>query len=77
MANVENENVLGFTDRRRTQNQENLPVATPANYATVGALRTRLAAVNPGYWTAARLNAATKNDLVYALRLADDAGGVR
>lgn len=68
---------MGFTDKRknsRTASTSNL--ATPANYSSIGAKRTRLAAINGAYWTAARLNQASENDMDYALRLADDAAGL-
>lgn len=50
--------------------------ATPANYDSVGALRTRLTAINSGYYTSGRLDKMTKNDMVYAVRLNDDAGTI-
>lgn len=77
MADVEVENVLGVTDRRRIQSQTDLPGAldNDARYMSVGNLRTRLTAINAGYFTAARLNEMTKNDMVYALRLSDDGAG--
>lgn len=37
---------------------------------TVTALRTALSTANATYWTSARLDAATKRDLIYAARLA-------
>lgn len=48
-------------------------VATPANYASINALRARLAAIDAGLYTAAYLNTMTVNDMVYAVRLSDDA----
>lgn len=77
MADYENDPNLGIADKRknsRTASTSNL--GTPANYSSIGAMRTRLAAINGAYWTAARLNLYTKNDLVYALRLADDSAGM-
>lgn len=68
---------LGFTDKRQTSGATTLPVATPANYASVSVMRIRLAAINGAYWTNTRLNSMTENDLTYALRLADDAAGVK
>jgi hypothetical protein len=77
MADFDNDSNLGIVDKRRnsrTQTAANL--GTPANYVSVSALKTRLTAINAGYWTTARLNLYTKNDLLYALRLADDSAGV-
>jgi hypothetical protein len=48
-------------------------LATPVNYSSVSAMRTRLAAAN-AYYTAAVLDNMTVNDMVYALRTIDDAG---
>lgn len=67
---------IEFVDKRRTQGQTASSVGTPANYDNVPAMRTRLAAINSTYFTAARLNNMTANDMVYALRLADDAAGI-
>lgn len=77
MADYDNDPNLGINDKRRnarTQAATNL--GTPANYVSVTALKTRLTAINAGYWTTARLNLYTKNDLQYALRLADDSAGI-
>jgi hypothetical protein len=52
------------------------PFATPANYASISALRTRLAAISGTTYTAAVLNTMTVNDMVYAIRLNDDAGTI-
>lgn len=76
MADVERENVSGFVDRRRTQASTDDNIATSANFADVQALRARLTAINAGYFTAARLNNMTKNDMVYAVRLNDEAAGI-
>lgn len=44
---------------------------TDADYVTHAAMRTRLAAINAAYYTAARLNSLTQNDCLYAIRLND------
>jgi hypothetical protein len=51
-------------------------LALPGNYGSVSALRTKLAADNAGFYTAARLNQMSKNDMVYAERTIADAGGI-
>lgn len=38
---------------------------------TIAAMRTRLAAIDAAFYTAARLNTMTVNDMVYAIRVAD------
>lgn len=79
MADTEQEFIHGVVDKRRNpKGQQTGNVNTmqsTANYDSVPNLRARLAAVNPGYYTAARLNAFTKNDMVYALQEADDLPG--
>lgn len=76
MANVtQGQDGLGFIDKRRVPGQSGVNVATPANYISVAAMRSRLIAINPGYYTTARLDAMTANDMTYAIRLADDPAG--
>lgn len=47
------------------------------DYGSVSALRTRLAAIDATFYTAARLNTMTYNDCVYAVRLADAANTIK
>jgi hypothetical protein len=44
---------------------------------SVTAARSRLATIDAGFYTAARLNTMTYNDMVYAIRLADNPTTVR
>lgn len=64
-----------FVDKRRTRGAFNT-LTEAANYPSVAAMRTRLAALKPAAYTTANLNAMTVNDLQYALRLetGDSAG---
>lgn len=41
------------------------------DYVSIATLRARLAAIDAGFYTAARLNAMSRNDMVYAVRVAD------
>lgn len=43
--------------------------AEAANFRDVNSMRTRLAAINGTYYTTARLDSMTDNDMVYALRV--------
>lgn len=65
---------LGFTNSLKAVadpgNGSNLVAV--ANYASVSALRTRLTAVNGTYYTTAKLDQMTVNDMVFALRSIDD-----
>ncbi len=86
MADTERENPLGFIDKRRNPkgadagNVNGHPVAAGSvdisDLASVAGLRARLGVINPTYYTATRLNSLTKNDMVYAVRVAADAAGI-
>lgn len=88
MADQQIGNVLGVASRhtgsgtQRTNlsgsntSPQNGVFDTVVDGNSIAALRARLIAINAGYFTAARLNTMTKNDLVYALRLADNPGGI-
>ena len=56
---------LEVVDKRRTgkAGATSSNIATPANYASVAAMRTRLTAINAAYYTAARLDQMSKNDM--------------
>ena len=43
-----------------------------ADMLDLAAMRTRLAAINGAVYTAARLNTMSVNDMIYALRVADN-----
>ena len=77
MADHEVGNFLNVTDKRSGRGTNGVTVlAEAANATSISAMRTRLAALDASAYSAARLNAMTKNDLAYALRLksADSAG---
>lgn len=76
MADAQVESVFGVTIKGRAQGTNTASFGTPANYGSISAMKTRLAAANGTYYTAARLNQMTFNDLVYALRETDDAGTI-
>lgn len=71
----------GFVDiRRNNKGQQTTALGTEqstANYNGVPTMRTRLAAINGAFYTAARLNQMTSNDMVYALRLSDDLASIK
>ena len=63
-------------DKRRGRDYGSITLAELANYGSVGAMRTRLAALSASY-TAARLDAMTTNDMEYAIRvLGGDSAGI-
>jgi hypothetical protein len=67
---------LGFVDKRRVAGQAGINVSTPANYASVAAMRARLIVLNSTYYTTTRLDKMTVNDMVFAIRGFDDVAGL-
>lgn len=72
---------FGFTDSRLSTAAQQAGMTTAFltednNYGNMFDIDTRLSAINAGYWTVAMLRAHSKNDKIYALRLAtaDSAG---
>jgi hypothetical protein len=69
MANAQVSSQHGFTEKRRGRVFTSTdPNAEATNMGSVSAMRTRLAAINGTYYTSARLDAMTENDMIYALR---------
>ena len=64
-----------FVDKRRVRGAYTA-LTEENNYDSIASMKTRLTALKPAAYTAARLNSMTANDLQYALRLetADSAG---
>ena len=64
--------------RRATADQggTDADLGAPLNYTSHDALKARLAAISGTYYTTTRLDALSTNDLVYALRMCDDATSV-
>lgn len=75
MAQLETRNVLGVKDKRRGRGVTTTGLTTPANLVSVDAMRTRLKVVNATLYTDAYLDKMTRNDMVYAVRLADESAG--
>lgn len=65
-----------FTYRNETQGTSAALLATPANYVSVTAMKARLTAISSTSYTTARLNSMSINDMMYAIRLNDDAGTI-
>lgn len=64
---------VNFVAKNRIENTAGTsPVATPANYASISALRARLTAISATTYTPAVLEGMTVNDMIYAVRLNDD-----
>jgi hypothetical protein len=80
VANADLTNNMGVPERRESTNTQarssTSPLGTPLNYADITKLRTRLAAINGARYTSANLDVMTKNDMIYAIRVSDDAAGI-
>lgn len=78
MAVLDIEDPYGLVDKRRGRGTSGThTLAEAANLDCVSDLRARLAALNAAYYTSARLDAMTKNDMVYAVRVASsDSAGI-
>lgn len=76
MAGIQTSAVnVNFTNSRKAtadMGGGDADIATPANYASIDAMRTRLIAVDAGYYTTAKLDEMSVNDMVYAVRSHDD-----
>lgn len=68
-----------FIDKRRGRGGTGADVvAEAANMQSVSLLKARLTALNATAYSAARLATMTKNDMIYALRVASaDAAGIK
>lgn len=74
MADAQIGNIHGVTDKSDTAGDQT--GYNDADLQTIATMRSRLAAINGTYYTAARLNEMTFNDMVYAIRLNDNAGTI-
>lgn len=72
MANAEREYPYGFQDKRRSPGTT-ASILANNNYVSVANMRTALATA--GY-ASPTLDLMTRNDMVYALRLVQDATGI-
>lgn len=66
---------LGFINcvkANATQGGSGSNLANASNYVSITAMRSRLTTINAAYYTTTRLDKMTVNDMVYAIRVADD-----
>lgn len=76
LAHADLNQTFGFTDKRLGRGVAEPGLSSETAYSTETNLDTALAAADAGYYTAARLATLTRNDKVYALRLASDSAGM-
>lgn len=78
MADLDISDPTGVVDKRRGRGTTSTqPMAEISNTLSISQLKTRLTALSPTSYTAARLATMSKNDMVYALRVASaDSAGI-
>jgi hypothetical protein len=77
MAQVDIETPFGFQDKRKGRGDAGASALVEQNnYDNITDMRTRLAVINATKYTVARLDAMTKNDMQYALRVESDSAGI-
>lgn len=76
MAGIQTSAVnINFTNCRKADFEMgggNADLASVSNYGSIDQMRTRLTAISASYYTAAKLNEMSVNDMVYAVRSHDD-----
>lgn len=80
MANLDINDPIGVVDIRRGRGNTSATHlhAEIANETTIGGLRARLTALNSTSFTSDRLDAMSRNDMLYALRVhSTDAAGIK
>lgn len=78
MADAQVRNILGQVDKRQGRSTQSTQVTNTLvnNVKDIASMRARLTAINPTSYTTARLDTMTANDMLYAIRLNDDAGAI-
>jgi hypothetical protein len=69
MADTDVGNVWSIVDKRRGRGSTTAEAMTEkANMLDIASMRTRLTAINGTYYTTARLNTLSENDMIFALK---------
>lgn len=78
MAQAQTKNLIGTVDKRRDHKSgANVVTSTTiTNLRDVDAMRARLTAISGTTYTAAVLDKMTVNDMVFAIRAADEAASI-
>lgn len=79
MADLDVNDPLGLTDKRvgRGNTSTTHVNSEYTNMATIAAQKARLTTLAAASYSTARLATMTENDIVYALRLISDSGGIK
>ena len=78
MADAQTESILGVIDKRGVHGSQSNPYSTTSvggNLRDIAALRARLTAISSSTYPAAVLNQMTRNDMIFAIRMNDEAAG--
>jgi len=77
MANFDIGNRQKVVDKRAGRGTTTNPVTSDASMKDISTMRARLTVIGASTNTAARLNTMTENDMLYAIRMSDDATGIK
>ena len=75
MADLNVNNLLEVVDKRRGRGTTVSPI-NMANMDDVSSMRSRLQSIDSGFYTDSRLDHMLINDMVYAIRVADEFAGI-
>lgn len=78
MADAQVRPITGILDKRQGRSADTTQVSNTFanNIKDVASLKARLTAINATSYTPARLATMTVNDMIYAIRLNDEAGSI-
>jgi hypothetical protein len=79
VADAMTENILGVIDKRDVQGSNANPYSATTvggNVRDIAAARARLTAISAATYPAATLDKMTFNDMIYAIRINDEAAGL-
>lgn len=65
-----------WVDKRFVPGSGASVISAPGDFQSITTMRARLTAISSTTYSAARLNTMSVNDMVYACRLNDEAGGI-
>jgi len=77
MANFDIGNRQKVVDKRAGRGTTTNPVTSDASMKDISTMRARLTVIGASTFTAARLDKMTENDMLYAIRMSDDATGIK
>ena len=78
MAQNDTGDTFGFVDKRRATRAGSsaVQVATPNNFVDIAKMRARLTAISATAYSSSNLDKMTENDMIFAIRQADEAASI-